>query len=490
MDQEELGWNAGVLGVLLALFASACASTPFRGPERGGASWLEARSDHFRLLTSQSESRARDALTELEETHAVFEQIAFPSTENPPGTTEIVVLPAEDFDALVSVGATQEWAAAYSQSGRYGMQSRMIVRGDLGDDAFRIFQHELTHRFVAFHFPNAPVWLNEGLATFWETLEIKGGIAYFGGELQTSVKPTPFRELIALRAGEFYSGDRTAVAENYVAASALIRVLYFQHRPVFNDYLNALKSGQRSEPQAWQHATSVELPQIESDLASFFSEHGTLGEIPARQVEARVDVAAVDESDVHVLWAGLLPWKPDTRAAVEEQLATALKLDPNSLDALAMQAMLALDTGKPDVARGALERALTLAPMRAKVLTTALQYSLITGHDLHVSKSQLARRLRRFQLTPPQLITLANYLSSNQQVDQAIELATRAVQLDSSCFDCYAVGSALLALRGDWKAAVAAYRTAVLLAGDGFNELERARLLQLEAEAVKHGAAN
>ncbi|MES1187979.1 MAG: hypothetical protein ABUL60_29445 [Myxococcales bacterium] len=487
MGRKELG---GVLSVLLAVSVGACASTPFRGPEQGGPDWLEARSAHFRLFTSQGESRARDALSELEQTHAVFEQVAFPSTESPPGITEIVVLPAEDFDALAAAGATQAWAAAYFQSGRAGMASRMVVRGDLGDQAFGMFQHELTHRFVAFHFPNAPVWLNEGLASFWQTLEVRGGVAYFGGEVQTTVEPTPFRELVTLGAAEFYAEDRTTVEENYVAASALTRVLYFEHRRAFNDYLNALKSGQTTPAQAWHRATSTELPQIETDLASFFSEHGTLGELAAPKTEPLVDVAPVDASDVHVLWASLWPGWRSTRPAVEEQLATALKLDPRSLDALVTQATVALQAHEPDVARAALEHALRLAPMRAKVLTAALEYSLISGQELHVSKAQLAHRLSKFQLTPPQLLVLGSYLGSTEQVDQAIELMTRAVRLDSSCFDCYALGSALLARRGDWKASVAAYRVAVLLAGDNFSERERARLLELEAAAVRYGEEN
>ena len=123
-------------------------------------------------------------------------------------------------------------------------------------------------------------------------------------------------------------------------------------------------------------------------------------------------------------------------------------------------------------------------------LSAALRYSMLTGDELHVSKPLLAKRLLRLRLTPPQLVTLANYLGSAQQVDQAIELIARAVRLDSSCFDCYAVGSTLLALRGDWQAAVRAYRTAVLLAGDRFNDGERARLLELEAAALKHAVAN
>ncbi len=76
-----------------------CAAQPFRGPENGGPEWIEARSKHFRLLTSQGEGEAKEALEQLEVSQAIFEQVAFPSSENPPGISEVVILPAAEFDA-------------------------------------------------------------------------------------------------------------------------------------------------------------------------------------------------------------------------------------------------------------------------------------------------------------------------------------------------------------------------------------------------------
>lgn len=108
-----------------------CASQPFRGPEQGGAEWLEARSQHFRVLTSQSEGEAQEVLERLELTQAIFEQVAFPSSEDPPGISEVVILPAAEFDALIDAGVISKGYGGYfdRQAGpRYSPLTRSVLR--------------------------------------------------------------------------------------------------------------------------------------------------------------------------------------------------------------------------------------------------------------------------------------------------------------------------------------------------------------------------
>src|SRR5262249_47446160 len=41
-------------------------------------------------------------------------------------------------------------------------------------------KHELTHRFVRFYYPQAPVWLNESLAKYYETIPGERGFVVLG----------------------------------------------------------------------------------------------------------------------------------------------------------------------------------------------------------------------------------------------------------------------------------------------------------------------
>jgi Tfp pilus assembly protein PilF len=477
--------------VALALCSGACAGAPFRGAEQGGRRWIEASSENFWLLTSQDEDDARDTLNELEATQAVFEQVAFPSSENPPGITEVVLLPAEDFDALHQAGAVNKVAVGYFGTSAldFAQHPRFVVSDGFGPAALTMFQHELTHRFVAFHFPNAPIWLNEGLAKFWETLEIKHGVAYFGGALHINYQPTAFDDLLRLDAKHFYDGDDVQIHANYSAAAALTRVLYFEHRAMFTRYLNTLKSGRRTASDAWNEATERDISDIRADFSAFFSKHGTQGELPAPPVSPRIDVFQLSDANVHLLWASLWPLHGETLARANREIETALALEPDSVDALTMGAFVAMKMAQRDRARAALERALELGPARSKVLIAALGYSLATGEELSTTNQVLAKRLQKFSLTAPQLNLVADYFGSVHQLDDAFRLITKAVRIDSSCFQCYATGSRLLAARGDLPGAVSAYRTALALAGERADDDDRKQLTELEAELARAKSA-
>lgn len=129
MERVRGGWCRGAFAVLLALLAGACSSAPFRGPEVGGKPWLEVTSEHFNLKTSQSESEARDTLTELERTHAVFEQVAFRVDEGIRLATRAVRLDSSCFycyavgsDLLAQRG---DWQAAV-----VAFRTAVLLNGD------------------------------------------------------------------------------------------------------------------------------------------------------------------------------------------------------------------------------------------------------------------------------------------------------------------------------------------------------------------------
>lgn len=469
------------------MFLTSCATTapPLRGPEQGGPQWTQARSEHFLLSSTQGEDAARATLEELEQTQAVFEQVAFPSREKPAGLTEVVLLPEADYDAIVPP-EMRAFIGLFQVAGQSPMsRPRLLIRGDLGRAAHGLLQHELTHRFVSFHCPSAPSWLQEGLAEFWETLEIKGSTAYFGGALRANLTPPPFETLLELDREHFYGGDATDVSANYFGAAALARVLYFQHRGVLTNYLNLLKSGQVSTAVAWGQATGGRLAEIRGNYQHFFHENAIQGEIAAPQVTVSVETSLLSPSEVHVLWAGLVPWRPQNAGDIWRELGAAIELAPWSPDAFVLRGSANYEFGDADAARQDIETALQLAPFRSQVLTGALDFSLRSGQRVHVPNAELARRLARFQLNARQLEVLARYHGSTGTLDQGIRLAARAVQLDSSCLPCYVTGSELLASRGDWQEAVLARRTAIALAGDSVAESELERLRALEAELAR-----
>jgi tetratricopeptide (TPR) repeat protein len=95
----------------------------------------------------------------------------------------------------------------------------IVMFGDLDNDTLETFQPELTHYFVSHYAPNTPLWLTEGLATYYETLRQQAGSAHLGlpnarrwsGLLSAGV--VPFPDLLAARRKEFYGDPHRALRD-------------------------------------------------------------------------------------------------------------------------------------------------------------------------------------------------------------------------------------------------------------------------------------
>lgn len=59
---------------------------------------------------------------------------------------------------------------ARSPTGTIAIPPRIVVRGSHTRGMAQVVTHELTHRLVAACLPDAPVWLHEGLAMYFETI--------------------------------------------------------------------------------------------------------------------------------------------------------------------------------------------------------------------------------------------------------------------------------------------------------------------------------
>jgi hypothetical protein len=287
--------------------------------------------------------------------------------------------------------------------------------------------------------------------------------------------------LLALSREAFYAGDLTGLTEHYVSSAALARVMYFGHRPELTKYLNTLKSGRLEPTEAWREATGAQLEVIQADYDRFFHTPGLQGEIAVPLVNPNVHIADLSESQVHLLWATLWPWEPRTAERARHEIDTALALEPDSVDALALSAVHAHAVGDHLRARTDMARALERGPFRSKALTAALHLSLNDERPFRVPNAELARRLLRFQTSARQLDLLAHHFGTSGDLDQALRLTARAVSIDSSCVECYLRASRLFEQRGEIPKALAAQRTGVALAGEHINPRERQRLRQLEA---------
>jgi hypothetical protein len=147
----------------LALVLVGCGSTCPRHDDRG---WRELTTTHFRLRTDRDEAEARRVLEELETMRAAL--------------LNSFRAPADIDTGQVAVVALGEGWGTLAGPLIDGVFSRPVftptvaIRAGSSVVGQTVVTHELVH-FLDHHVhPAEPAWVGEGLATYFETLEITG----------------------------------------------------------------------------------------------------------------------------------------------------------------------------------------------------------------------------------------------------------------------------------------------------------------------------
>jgi len=138
--------------------------------------WLEVHSEHFVVATNSTEKQARRIADQFERMRSIF-QARFPKLPiDPPAPIVVLALKDEkDFRAL-----EPEAYLAKGQLQLNGLFLRapdknyILMRLDAeGDHPFEVVYHEYTHLLLAKSAEWLPLWLNEGLAEFYQNTDIR-----------------------------------------------------------------------------------------------------------------------------------------------------------------------------------------------------------------------------------------------------------------------------------------------------------------------------
>jgi len=137
--------------------------------------WVEVRSAHFRVVSDAGADEVLRVATELEKIRSVYQEVVGPEVE--PGDPILVFASAEaeGFEALLPAKWREEggrrWAGLFLEApSGYALLLRLDLRGDL---RFRTVYHEYFHYLTRRTIGRLPPWLNEGLADYWATIDIR-----------------------------------------------------------------------------------------------------------------------------------------------------------------------------------------------------------------------------------------------------------------------------------------------------------------------------
>lgn len=135
-------------------------------------SWLKVTGPNVTAVSSAGKKKTRRLVREFEQFRAVFES-AFPGVKvDSDCPLEIVAVKnKKQFRALRPDEWDEKESAGYFQKGPE--RNYIVLRTDIGSQAYRAVYHEYVHFLVSLNFEEVPLWLNEGLAEFWSHIQFR-----------------------------------------------------------------------------------------------------------------------------------------------------------------------------------------------------------------------------------------------------------------------------------------------------------------------------
>lgn len=222
------------------------------------AEWIEVRSPNFRVIADTSEKRAREVAGELERIRLVFRK-ALVNLPQDPGLP-IVAFAVRNEESLREL-LPEYWEREGTKPAGVFLRGPdkhyVVVRVDARSDyRYRLVYHEYFHLLLSLNVHRLPVWLNEGLAEFWEQTQIRGSQVKMGtpnaGHLDLLYRQSmmPLHELLSIERNPHVS-DPDRVGIFYAQAWALTHLLMLGEKgesaQALGKYLGMVEEG--SDPR-------------------------------------------------------------------------------------------------------------------------------------------------------------------------------------------------------------------------------------------------
>lgn len=275
--------------------------------------WIDAKTSHFEIYTELDERQAAQSLKIFEQARTFFLQTGFAAALNS-RTVRIIDLESETEYApyLVKPGAY----ACYQRAHR----GDYIVMRDLKPEHYRVAVHEYTHFVVEQAGLKLPVWLNEGLAEFYSTLEPHGNQWLVGrppaGRLEALERERwlPLETLFTVDGSSSYYNDPAKMQIFYAESWALTHMLAagngYSER--FNAFVAAISAG-NSEAEALELAWGKSVRGVESDLHAYLRQRalcGLLYDAKSWPSEPAPQISDLSPKELDLAFADLLSSNP------------------------------------------------------------------------------------------------------------------------------------------------------------------------------------
>jgi tetratricopeptide (TPR) repeat protein len=336
---------AGTILSSMLVFAGAKVASG-AAPER----WVEARSTHFTVLTDAGEKQAQRVASQFERMHMVFRTLL--PEEGDDAGPPIVVVAVRDRKAMQALEPAEYLGKdRVDLSGfflRAPDKNYILVRLDAEEDhAYANVYHEYTHYTLRKADGWLPLWLNEGLAQFYENTDIDDKMVWLGQANADELRFLGRNDLMPIetllkvnRASPYYHDEQKGsmfYAESWALTHFLIASDRIQGTHRMRDYAERMAEGADAVSAA--RAVFGDLDKLQQGLSDYVLQRKFMYFMMPATLEAKdampevqpVSLAEADAVRGDVLIYTNRAW--DAKALAEK----ALREDPDN--ALAHESM-------------------------------------------------------------------------------------------------------------------------------------------------------
>ena len=328
-------------------------------------------------------------------------------------------------------------------------------RGDPYSTAF----HEYVHLHVKDNIPGAPLWLNEGLAELYESLQFSGNDVLIGMPkpgylyLLRQVELLPLKTLFSVGTDSPHYNERDKQGIFYGESWALVHYLMLGDRARQDQFKQFLSRVARGDEviKALEGTYGTTIDVIEQELEAYvrrgnltaqritsIADPQTYGSYTATQRSGLTDSEAI-------YYLADLSLHMGRDAIAERGFKDAISRDPNFLPAYAALGTLYVHERRYDEAKKYLQKA-TTAPQSSEVhylyayvlsregISASGDVSRYSRENAAIIREQLLQSIKLASNYAPAyyLLAVVDFVISDERLDEASEMAEKAHQLSPS----------------------------------------------------------
>jgi tetratricopeptide (TPR) repeat protein len=463
---------AAFLGVFVCLTGTAHAGPP---------QWLQVRSQHFTVISDAGEKQARHVVAQLERMRWVFQTLYPKANVDPP--EPIVVLAAKNNKTFQTLEPAPYLAKGQLHLAGYFLHNQdrnyVLLRLDAEEEEhpFATVYHEYTHLQFAGAGEWLPLWLNEGIAEFFQNSQIRDKETLIGQPDSNDIlylrqeRLIPLPVLFKVDASSPYYHEEQKGSVFYAEAWALTHFLQVTDREKgthrLSEYLQLVS--QHEDSVAAAEKAFGNLKQLESAL------NGYIQNAQYKQFVMNSAAAPIDESSYQATpltetqadaWRAEVLAKVDRQQEARELIASILKTDPNNVQVRETMGELEYRAGHVDAARTWYGEAVKLDPKSPLASYYFASISMQTGHsDDETIGPSLRAAIEANPSFAPDYEALASYLGmQHKDMGEAFSLIKTAVKLDPGNFAFRMNAANILVGMGKYDDGIAVLGAALKLA--------------------------